>query len=823
MKFASILPTALFISTILIFAKNAKSAPDASRKYQTLTVASSNNFPPINILNEKNELLGFGSDIADAVLKANRVAVKHIHSSHWNEVLKWLDTGQADIIHDTGYNLERTKYLEFTTPIIEMPEVIFVRKEQLDIHDFNSLKQKTVACVKNHISHLYLKKFPQIKCHLVDTPLEGIYALLSQKVDAYVYPQQIIEYYSQKLRFTNRLKIVGTPLRTLKWSMTVKKGNHKIKDLLNQGLAKIKASGEYDRIYNKWFGRQLLSGYSSTEVTIIIYAAILISLMAGSLLVLFITNYRIQEANKKVREIDLKYQLAMDATQDGVWDWNMINDTVYYGPMWNQLLKLDSIPNSYSFWKERIHPEYISETVSTLQMHLDGKTEVWSQEHRLRDSVGDWIWVLGRGKVVERRQDGTPMRMVGTITNISERKNSELDKHQLQEQLMRSQKLESIGQLTGGIAHDFNNLLGIIKGSAGILNNRLNTHNDPKIVKHLKFIQDAVKRSSDLISQMLLFSRHDQKKSVPILVSPLLKNDIKMLRSTIPATVEIESKIEEGVPLVKISAAQLNQLVINLGINARDAVDGSGRLTIKLKFVRNLKTELSIAHVPIRGDWVVLSFADSGPGIEPKLVSSIFNPFFTTKGVGKGSGMGLSIVYRIMENLDGHIVLKNDSSNRNGTTFCLFFPPVFEVSEKTPNTMNTPDERVCDRPRRSDIEVLVVDDEDALASQLHEQLEENGFIPCSMSDGNEALELFKQNPDRFTLLVTDQTMPKMTGLDLSSKIRSIRSDFPIIMCSGYSDQIDATKAAELDIHYIAKPIEFNALLAKIFSLIDSKR
>ncbi|MDH5766552.1 MAG: transporter substrate-binding domain-containing protein, partial [Gammaproteobacteria bacterium] len=222
---------------------------------ESLTVSSSNNFPPINNLDEQGELIGFGRDISDAVLREMGVDVKRIHSPKWNQVLQWLDSGDVDLIHDTGYTKEREKYLDFSAPIIEMSEVIFVQSQRLDIHDMDSLNGKVVACVRNHITHIYLKGFPQIECFLVNTPLEGLHALSAGKVDAFIYPRKIIEYYAQKMSLTDKIKIAGEPLRTLVWSMTVKKGNKEVLDLINQGIAKVKASGEYERIYNKWFGR----------------------------------------------------------------------------------------------------------------------------------------------------------------------------------------------------------------------------------------------------------------------------------------------------------------------------------------------------------------------------------------------------------------------------------------------------------------------------------------------------------------------------------------------------------------------------------------
>ncbi|MCP4576645.1 MAG: transporter substrate-binding domain-containing protein, partial [Deltaproteobacteria bacterium] len=184
----------LFGSSHLSIAQNGK---DAS---PTLVDASSNNFPPMNVLDKDGNLTGFGCDLSDAVMKAVGRQVTHIHSPHWVQVLEWLDSGKADFIHDTGYTKDRDNFLDYSDPIIEMPEVIFVRPDQYDVTNIDSLRGKTVACVKKHISSLHLQKFPEINRHVVKAPIEGLYELIAGKVDAFIYPKQIVLYLAQKLR-----------------------------------------------------------------------------------------------------------------------------------------------------------------------------------------------------------------------------------------------------------------------------------------------------------------------------------------------------------------------------------------------------------------------------------------------------------------------------------------------------------------------------------------------------------------------------------------------------------------------------------------------
>ena len=278
--------------------------PDHQPAVQHFLDASSNNFPPMNFLSKDGDLTGFGQELSEAVIKSIGGDVTHIHSSSWVEVLEWLDTGKADFIHDTGYTKDRDDYLDYTDPIIEMPEVIFVQNNQYNITNFSDLYGKTVACVDNHITHLYLQQFSEINCYVVETPVQGIYELVAGKVDAFVYPQQIVMYLIQQLRLDDKIKITGDPLRTLTWSMVVKEGNSEVLEILNEGIAKIRQSGEYDLIYNRWWGKSILAGYSKRELRIIVVittgASILIVLSMAILLV----NWRLRNS-KYVLETEI--------------------------------------------------------------------------------------------------------------------------------------------------------------------------------------------------------------------------------------------------------------------------------------------------------------------------------------------------------------------------------------------------------------------------------------------------------------------------------------------------------------------------------------
>ena len=275
-----------------------------------LVGASSNNFPPVNVLDGSGRLDGFGRALADAVVAAIGGQVTHIHSPHWTEVVEWLDTGKADFIHDVGFTKERLGRMDYTAPILEMPENIFVHSERFDITGFEDLRGKTVACVDQHITHLYLMRFPEIKCLVVKRPVDGVVALLDGDADAFIYPRQIVLYYLYSLRLKRTIKIVGKPLRTLSWHMAVKKGNRELRELLDQGIAKVRDSGAYDRIYKKWFGESIFKGHPTRDVVWFVAVAVLLTALGGGLIFATIFALRMRAARDRLAESNALRQRA---------------------------------------------------------------------------------------------------------------------------------------------------------------------------------------------------------------------------------------------------------------------------------------------------------------------------------------------------------------------------------------------------------------------------------------------------------------------------------------------------------------------------------
>lgn len=458
-------------------------------------------------------------------------------------------------------------------------------------------------------------------------------------------------------------------------------------------------------------------------------------------------------------------------------------------------------------------PEEAEYVWNTVQEKISQKCP-FEVEYRIRTPSGQikWVWEKGIGIFSE---DDHLLALEGFITDITKLKQSEAEQAQLQSELQQAQKLEAMGQLTGGIAHDFNNILGIILGYTSLALKRFTGKDQDKLVEYLTHVEKAGERAKGLVSKMLAFSRNEPYNHKPLLIQSVLSDDIKMLSAILPSSIEISTEIEEDVPAVLTDKTQLNQLLMNLCVNARDAMNGQGMISIRLVRAMGVNSECSACSRQVTGDWVELSITDTGSGISTDAVKRIFDPFFTTKGVGKGTGMGLSVIHGIMRSHGGHVLVTTEVGR--GTTFRLMFPPADEPIAETADI----DQPAVELPHGQSIKVLVLDDEPDLGAYLGELLESQGYLVTVMSNSEDALEFFKQKPDEFALLITDQTMPGMTGVDLIKSVREICPNMPAILNTGFSNDIDAEIAAEMDVSYLEKPVQATSLFLAVDELLGT--
>ncbi len=411
-------------------------------------------------------------------------------------------------------------------------------------------------------------------------------------------------------------------------------------------------------------------------------------------------------------------------------------------------------------------------------------------------------------KMPLRHPDGTIIGLCGISTDITDIKAAEVERTRLRE-LVQAQKMEAIGLLTGGIAHDFNNILTGILGYASLLQELAPVKADPTIDEYVGEIRLAGERARDLVSNMLRFSRghaSDGEARTLLRAQPVVAEVVKLLTATIPSSIRIGTSIDQRAADICIDPVELHQLITNLVINARDALNGVGGIQIALANRHIAQDRCAACHGSIEGDFVELSVSDTGSGIAPEHLPSIFEPFFTTKEVGKGTGLGLSVVHGIMHKLGGHIGVR--SAVGQGTTIGLLFP-ARASDARAPQVESAV---VPETTAYAWARIMVVDDEPVLTRLVRAVLERRGMQVVSFNDSQAALAAFAAAPGDVDLVVTDQTMPGMTGDELTERLLDIRGDLPILLCSGYSDRIDAKRAAAIGVRrYLPKPIAMATL------------
>ncbi len=433
-------------------------------------------------------------------------------------------------------------------------------------------------------------------------------------------------------------------------------------------------------------------------------------------------------------------------------------------------------------------------------------------------SNGD-VW---NGHIKENKKDGSTCELEITVTPVCDKSGKitnfvsigrDVSKEiELEEQLRHAQKMQAIGNLAGGIAHDFNNILAAILGYAEMA--CLDLPEGSQTRDNLDKMINSCIRARDLVKQILVFSRKSGPQRKPLELYPVVNEAVTLLRASIPTSIEIRQETDEKSGAVLADPIQIHQIMMNLCANAAHAMrEKGGLLNIRLSHAVLNSETVKTYHNLSPGPHIKLSVSDTGTGIDSSIVSRIFDPFFTTKEVGKGTGMGLSVVYGIVKSYDGDITV--ETSAGKGTTFHILLPLVEEkINNKTEETRPLPTGRET---------VLFVDDEEALADIGKKMIESLGYNAIIETDSIEALKTFSEDPDKFDLVITDQTMPHMTGYDLAKHLMDLRHDIPVILCTGYSEMVTPERAKESGIReFLMKPVNRGEIADTIRKVLDRK-
>jgi len=453
---------------------------------------------------------------------------------------------------------------------------------------------------------------------------------------------------------------------------------------------------------------------------------------------------------------------------------------------------------------EFVHPDDRAATSEIVKELVTG-VPVISFENRYLTKSGQYIWLSWTSM-----PDPAEGLTYAVARDITAEKDALKEKLNIEAELLHTQKMETIGTLAGGVAHDFNNILFPIVGHAEMLLE--DVPKDSPFRDSLKEIYTSALRAKDLVKQILTFSRQEKSELKLMKMQPIIKEALKLIRSTIPTTIEIKQDINSGCGVIKADPTQIHQIVMNLSTNAYHAMeDTGGELQIRLKEIKSEKFDLINSDIE-PGIYACLTIADTGVGMNKDLTEKIFDPFFTTKKQGKGTGMGLSVVHGIVMRMNGAIQVYSEPGK--GTQFHVYLPLEKGLSEKQGVNLKI-------KIQGGTEQILLIDDEEAILTMEKRMLERLGYKVTSRTNSLEALGSFRDSPDKFDLVITDMAMPNMPGDELSVELTKIRPDIPVLLCTGFSETMSKEKAAFLGIKgFLLKPIVMKDIAQKIRELLD---
>ena len=515
-----------------------------------------------------------------------------------------------------------------------------------------------------------------------------------------------------------------------------------------------------------------------------------------------------KRAKSALLKTEQRLELVLQGANLGLWDWNLESDKVTYSQRWAEMLgySIDEIEPTFQYQFHLTHLDDRPQVEESIAAHLNNLIPFFQTEQRLQAKNGAWKWFLLSGKVIERSASGKPVRAAGTHLDITEYK-------LLQGQLTQSQKMESIGRLAGGIAHDFNNLLTIILGYTQLLKRRFQHEEDATATSSLLSIISSAERGATLTRQLLAFAR--QQTIEPHILN--LNERITGMQSTILPLIgehiEVKTILAPALPKTKIDASQFEQILLNLIVNARDAMPTGGTLVIETQLVE-LGPEFNRQTTGlIPGPYVMLAVSDNGVGIAPHNFEHIFEPFFTTKEQGKGTGLGLSTCYGIVKQNQGHITFYSEPTV--GTVFKVFFP-VWQETNRRATLPSLPLQIF-----RGTETILLVEDEPAVRNLARDILSDLGYKVFEAGDGSLARDMAKNYPEPIHLLIADIVMPRLGGIELSHQIREFRPDMKVIYISGYTEGlVSVQKLLTEGTAFLPKPFSITQLLSRVRELLD---
>ena len=620
--------------------------------------------------------IGFSVELLQAVAQAEKLRVEY-KPMDWGELLAAFRRGEIDVICNVVDTPERREFMRFSTTTMVMSGGLFMRRGTPVINSPADLAGRRLAVLRDSRAHDYARQQNWgMQFVFVPTLSEAVEAVHDGRADGLLATSLITKHLIEARGYTDVLPAtLSLPDFDYHERFGVQKNDVELLAQLDEGLVLVNRNGTYDRLYEEWLEplepRQL--AWRDLQPYLPLFLLLTLVTLGGLLWQRRLLRRLARQAGA-LRQSEEQLQLIFEGSQDAFWDWDMPSGRVQRSPRWTTTLGYtpEEIGPQRQAFLDLVHPADRAKSTEFEQRIRQGQDK-FEVELRLKSKSGDWRWILERGKVVARDPaTGVPLRLTGTHTDITERKSQEAEADKLQNKMQEAQKLESLGVLAGGIAHDFNNLLTVILGNSALA--RLESGDSSVNAARLDSVVAAANRAAELCHQLLAYAGKGSYAVERINLNELVTETTRLLELSISKQARLEFNLSPLLPKIEADRSQLRQVIMNLVINASEALDyKSGTVGISTTLATlPLSETASTPPMPelMPGDYVCLAVTDTGSGMTPEVLARIFDPFFTTKFTGRG--LGLPAVLGIVRTHGG--ILKVQSNYGEGSTFRVYLP-----------------------------------------------------------------------------------------------------------------------------------------------------
>ena len=766
------------------------------------------NFPPFEFINENGQPDGFNVDLTKAIANEMDLDIE-IRLGPWAKIREDLIEGKIDAIQGMLYSPERDLLFNFTPPHTTVSSVSVIRKgEGAPPSSLDDLRGKQIIVQQGDIMHDFLKENGiEDQAIFVESQKDALQVLAEGKYDCALVSMRTALYWIEKHGWDN-LTVGREPFVANDYCFAVLHNQRALLSQLSEGLNLLSKTGEYRKIYEKWMG--ILDVRSLRLIGILKYIAIIIITLLSLLFIFSLWSHSLRKLvvkrTRELHESEQQKELILNSTNELItyYDTNL-------SIIWTNRLSSKSIGKTpeevigkhcYELWHQRKAPCTQCPVLKALhdKMPHDG----------INQTPDGRYWYMRGYPIFDEK--GQVVALAEFTQDITEKKKMEEEHEKLQGQLLQAQKMESVGRLAGGVAHDFNNMLQAILGHTELALNQIDPFHP--IRADLIEIHQAAKRSANLTKQLLAFASKQTIAPKVLDLNQIIEKTLNMLRRLIGEDIELDWYPSKDLWSVNIDPSQIDQILTNLCINARDAITGHGKITIETgnAFFNDNYCAQHFGYIP--GEYVLMSISDTGCGMDQETLANIFEPFFTTKGFGKGTGLGMPTVYGIVKQNNGFINVYSELGK--GSTIKIYLPRFKKKSEPI-------QEGISDLGLKKGIEtIFLVEDDQAILKMTEKMLKQLGYQVRTAQTPQEAINIAHEGISPIHLLITDVVMPDMSGPELTEKLQTVFPNLKVLYMSGYTSNVIAHQGVlDEDVHFIQKPFSIKDLSTKVRNILEN--